>query len=223
MDIGKIREECTNTDDGLHEQEMQANPYDQFSAWFQQAKSGGEPLANAMQLATADKDGIPGIRTVLLKAVDENGFIFYTNYTSDKARDIEANSQVALHFFWHDLKRQVIIKGLARKISQQASLAYFLSRPYESQLGAWSSRQSQITESRETLDNNFKKMKHRFKEGSVPLPPFWGGYQVEPLSIEFWQENLNRLHDRFRYFLRSENKTAGSSSDERWVMKRLCP
>jgi pyridoxamine 5'-phosphate oxidase len=169
---------------------------------------------NAMALATADATGRPNLRTVLLKAFDERGLVFYTNYKSAKAHDITANSRVALLFTWLPLERQVVVTGQAGKISAAESLKYFLSRPRDSQIGAWASHQSEIITTRSLLETKFAEMKAKFMRGEVPLPDYWGGYRVVPASFEFWQGRPSRMHDRFRYRLQP---------DGRWKIERLMP
>ena len=168
-----------------------------------------------MVLATAGADGAPTTRLVLLKAFDATGFVFFTNYESDKARQIAENSRVALQFPWHALQRQVNITGTARKVGKAVSLKYFLSRPRGSQLGAWISDQSTVISSRKLLEMKFEEMKRKFSAGKVPLPDHWGGYVVIPDRIEFWQGRESRLHDRFRY--RREDP------DSAWILERLAP
>ena len=166
-----------------------------------------------MSLATVGKDLLPSIRTVLLKLFDRNGFVFYTNYSSEKARQLTENPQAGILFHWLELERQVKISGKVEKISSAESLKYFTTRPRGSQLGAWSSAQSQTISSRSILEAQWNKMKERYSDGDIPLPDFWGGYKVIPQCIEFWQGRENRLHDRFKY-----NRT-----DSGWDINRLAP
>jgi len=168
----------------------------------------------AMTLATVDRNGQPTQRIVLLKQFSEDGFIFYTNYSSRKAADIEHNSQVSLHFPWHEMDRQVHLKGIAGKIPRSQSLKYFASRPFESQLSAWASRQSERINSRQFLLMQYDAMKNKFGRGEVPLPDFWGGIRVIPEQFEFWQGSVSRLHDRFEYQL---------SAERHWDIARLSP
>lgn len=197
----------------LTKESLLTDPVAQFRLWFEQAQKAELIEPNAMTLATVDADGAPETRTVLLKAYDERGFVFFTNYQSTKAKHIEQNPQVALLFPWLALERQVKILGRAEKISAKESLQYFISRPYKSQIGAWVSDQSSVISSRQILEMKFAELKQKFAEGKVPLPDFWGGYRVVPTKIEFWQGRRSRLHDRLQYSL------AGDT----WEISRLCP
>ncbi len=212
MDIHQLRKDYQN--DALHREMLAADPMVQFEVWFQQACSAQLPEPNAMTLATVGTDNQPSLRTVLLKLYDENGFVFFTNYGSRKAREIAENHQVALLFPWIPLARQVTITGMAEKISTAESARYFASRPRESQLGAWISRQSSILSSRQLLLQELEKMKGKFLKGEIPLPDFWGGYRVSPRTIEFWQGQTSRLHDRFLYSRQGDNT---------WTLERLAP
>ena len=212
MDIHQLRKDYQN--DALHREMLSADPMVQFEVWFQQACSAQLPEPNAMTLATVGTDNQPSLRTVLLKLYDENGFVFFTNYGSRKAREIADNHQVALLFPWIPLARQVTIIGMAEKISTAESARYFASRPRESQLGAWISRQSSILSSRQLLLQELEKMKGKFLKGEIPLPDFWGGYRVIPRTIEFWQGQTSRLHDRFLYSRQGDNT---------WTLERLAP
>ena len=220
VDLGALRKEYTTA--GLDRHQLDPDPIQQFALWFEQAKQSGLTEPNAMSLATANAQGEVSIRTVLLKLFDHQGFVFFTNYSSHKAQDITSNPRVALLFPWLDLERQVKIQGRASKISTAESLRYFSSRPHGSQIGAWVSNQSQVLSSRQVLEMKFQEMKRKFQEGKVPLPDFWGGYRVEPLSIEFWQGRESRLHDRFVY----TRKAAADPSDQsglEWMIERLMP
>lgn len=201
------------TPEPLSEENLELNPLVQFRAWFDTARTQGIPEPNAMTLGTADCSGRVSCRTVLLKAYDERGFVFFTNYGSRKARQIAENPRASLLFPWVALARQVEIEGLVEKISTTESLAYFLSRPYLSQLGAWVSDQSQVISSRQILTAKFEELKRSFMEGNVPKPEGWGGYRVIPETIEFWQGGASRLHDRFLY----------TRSDDDWKIERLAP
>ena len=194
--------------------DLDANPFAQFDHWMREAIETQVIEPNAMTLATADAAGRPAVRTVLLKGFDERGFVFYSNYESAKARDLAANPKVALLFPWLALERQVSAMGVAQKITAVESLKYFLSRPRESQIGAWASRQSEVIATRALLESKFAEMKARFANGEIPLPDQWGGYRVTPQSFEFWQGRPNRLHDRFKYTLQSDGS---------WTIARLMP
>lgn len=214
MDLSDFRKDYLQG--GLHSKDLAHSPYQQFTQWFEQAIQSGIVEPNAMSLATADADGRPSLRTVLLKYFDENGFVFFTNYSSRKSREITANPNVSLLFPWVALERQVIVVGTAEKISTAESLRYFTSRPHESQLGAWVSQQSSVIPNRKFLQMKLAEIGRKFKEGKVPLPDFWGGYRVVPREIEFWQGGSARLHDRFLY-MRQED--SGNS----WTINRLSP
>jgi pyridoxamine 5'-phosphate oxidase len=198
---------------GLDLPELNPDPIVQFELWYQQTIDARLPEPNAMSLATVDSDGQPSLRTVLLKLYDAQGFVFFTNYHSRKARQIDANDRVALLFPWVALARQVKILGRAARIPTAESLKYFTTRPRGSQIGAWSSPQSQVITSRSLLEQKVEEIKRKFADGDVPLPDFWGGYRVVPDSIEFWQGRDSRLHDRFRY-----TRDNGS-----WRIERLAP
>jgi len=213
MDVSDLRQDYQSG--ALDREHMAENPFRQFDVWFKMAlnsKDLREP--NAMTLATAGADGKVTARTVLLKAWDEKGFVFYTNYNSHKAHQIAENSNVALLFPWLTMERQVEICGRAEKVSLAESFAYFASRPFSSRLGAWVSHQSSVITSRSLLEMKFDEMKRKFANGEVPLPDFWGGYRVVPESIEFWQGRTSRLHDRFLY-----TRQPGGS----WNLERLSP
>ena len=190
------------------------DPFDQFEAWFSQACAKNMPAPNAMSLATASADGSPTVRTVLLKVYDRDGFVFFTNYGSRKAQQIAENPRVSLLFPWFSMGRQVTITGIAQRIPTAASLRYFLSRSRGSQLGAWTSDQSSVISSRTVLETTLARMKQKFSAGDVPLPDFWGGFRVTPETIEFWQSQPDRLHDRFVYVL---------DDADNWSIERLAP
>ena len=213
MDLSQLRQEYRQA--GLRRRDLDGDPVEQFRRWFEQAQAAGLLEPNAMVLGTSD--GLrPSSRTVLLKAFDQRGFVFFTNYGSRKATEIAAQPQVSLLFPWYGLARQVAILGPATRISAAESLAYFASRPFGSQLGAWVSQQSQVISSRSLLEQKWQELQRRFREGGVPLPTGWGGFRVEPLEFEFWQGGENRLHDRFRY-RRDEQGDGG------WRIERLAP
>ncbi len=199
---------------GLSRAELDPNPVRQFEQWFEQAVATGIPEPNAMSLATVAADGQPWVRTVLLKLYDEGGFVFFTNYESNKARQIAGHVKVALLFPWVALARQVQITGTASRVPTALSLKYFASRPRGSQIGAWASPQSQVIGTRSLLDAKVDEIRRKFARGEVPLPDFWGGFRVAPATVEFWQGRDSRLHDRFRY-----NRTA----DGGWQIERLAP
>jgi pyridoxamine 5'-phosphate oxidase len=199
---------------GLNESEADADPVRQFAIWFQQALDAELPDANAMTLATADSEGHPSARIVLLKSFDEGGFVFFTNYESHKGRELAENPHAALVFYWGPLDRQVRIEGTAEQVSREESQAYFTSRPEASQLGAWASRQSEVIASREQLERQMEELAARYGDGMIPLPPYWGGYRVRPERIEFWQGRPSRLHDRLRY---------ERNADGTWRISRLSP
>ncbi|WP_309396140.1 pyridoxamine 5'-phosphate oxidase [Cerasicoccus maritimus] len=211
-DPADMRREYTQA--GLSEENALADPIAQFRLWFEQALAAQLVEPNAMTLSTVDAYGAPDSRTVLLKAYDERGFVFFTNYHSAKAGQIEKNPRVSLQFPWLGLERQVKIRGAAEKISTKDSLKYFLSRPRGSQLGAWVSHQSTVISNRSILEMKLAEMKRKFGDGEIPLPDFWGGYRVVPALIEFWQGRPSRLHDRLQY---SQNDVG------EWQIERLAP
>lgn len=211
MDIGDYRREYTKG--GLKREDLTESPLELFEKWFKQAMDADIPDASAMTLATVSAEGKPTQRTVLLKLFDEKGFIFFTNYSSQKSHQISENPNVSLLFPWTQLERQIEINGTAEKISTAESLKYFLSRPRGSQLGAWASAQSSPISSRQILESQLNKIKNKFTQGEIPLPDFWGGYRVIPEIIEFWQGGANRLHDRFEY----------TNHNGDWKVERLQP
>jgi len=211
MDISALRREYIK--DHLEPELLLPDPVDQFAQWFEEAKNTGIPDPNGMAIATVGPDGQPSLRTVLLKYFDKKGFVFFTNYESRKGAEIEGNNKVSLLFPWLILERQVVIYGVAEKISKMESLKYFTSRPTGSQIGAWVSNQSSVISSRSLLVAKFEEMKQKFSKGEIPLPSFWGGFRVVPHSIEFWQGRENRLHDRFMY----------TKTEVDWKIERLAP
>lgn len=200
--------------EGLNKSDLASDPYKQFESWYQQTMNSDLPEPTAMSLATVDKTGQPWQRMVLLKMFDEDGFVFFTNYASRKAGQIEDNDKVSLLFPWHPMGRQVKVTGHAEKIPTSESLKYFSSRPRGSQIGAWASRQSKVIKSRAILDSMFEQMKHKFSEGDIPLPDFWGGYRIKADTLEFWQARDNRLHDCFFY---------QKDNSDQWSISRLEP
>lgn len=200
--------------DALLESNLNTDPFETFASWFKAAED--DPVveeANAMSVSTLGKDGFPKSRIVLLKEIEDQSFIFYTNYTSEKAVSIESHHKICIHFFWPSLERQVIIKASALKVSRDKSQSYFNSRPRGSQLGAWASEQSSSIDSRESLEDQLMAVEKRFENEAVPLPDFWGGYSCKPVSFEFWQGRPSRLHDRILF----------EKSGNQWNIKRLQP
>ena len=210
VDLTKLRIELRKR--GLSRSNLDDDPVKQFSLWFTEAIDSGIVEPSAMSLATTDESEI-GIRTVLLKYFDDKGFVFYTNYKSKKSRQIETRPEAALLFSWLTLERQIKIVGSVEKVSSLESIKYFASRPKDSQIGAWASKQSTTISSRDILQSQFESMKQKFSSGEVPLPDFWGGYRVIPRTIEFWQGRESRLHDRFVY----------QRSEDGWTTSRLSP
>lgn len=235
MAIADIRREYNLA--GLRRRDLDADPIAQFRRWFDQtagARSSGKLRGaliriyksllglgsaeridvNAMTLITADAEGSPSGRVVLLKGVDERGFIFFTNYDSRKGREIAENANVALVFYWPDQERQVCIAGQATKVPQAESEVYFKSRPRGSRLAAWASNQSQAVENRDVLEARWRELDAKYPGDAVPMPSNWGGFVVAPVRVEFWQGRPSRLHDRFRYL---------KLADGKWLIERLCP
>ena len=212
MDIGHLRVKYTTK--GLDVKDLDKNPLKQFEIWFNDAINEQLLEPNAFSLATVGNDMMPSIRTVLLKIFDEKGFVFFTNYKSTIAKQIEENPKAAALFAWLELERQVKIEGSIEKIPTGDSLKYFLSRPKGSQLGAWVSHQSEIISSRSLLEQKFDEIKRKFVKGEIPFPSFWGGYAIKPTKIEFWQGGQDRLHDRFLYELQKDGS---------WTISRLAP
>jgi pyridoxamine 5'-phosphate oxidase len=200
---------------GLTEVDLDSNPIQQFNLWFEQALAANLIEPNAMTLATATPDGKPSARIVLLKGVSEQGFVFYTNYGSQKGRQLIANPYAALVFLWDKLERQIRIEGKVEKLSSRESLEYFHSRPKASQLGAWTSAQSQVIPNREILEEKLASLQAQYSgEVTIPLPDHWGGFRVIPDRLEFWQGRPSRLHDRLVYNL---------ETDGNWSISRLSP
>lgn len=212
MKIADIRRSYTM--DKLDLDKLNADPFLQFEGWLKDAVAAELPDPTAMCVATVDASGQPSQRLVLLKDVSSKGFVFYTNLGSRKASELEQNPKVCLHFPWHPLERQVIVYGTAERVPTSQVMSYFLSRPKESQLAAWASEQSRPVSTRQVLMQKFAEIKHKFEQGEVPVPSFWGGFLVKPHQIEFWQGGEHRLHDRFMY---------KQQADSSWAIERLCP
>ncbi|MEM6641686.1 MAG: pyridoxamine 5'-phosphate oxidase [Bacteroidota bacterium] len=210
-DIASIRKEYTK--DTLDIKSVHRDPISQFENWFDEALKSGIVEPNAMTLATVDQAGSPLQRTVLLKKIARKAFIFFSNYNSRKALHIDANAHVSLLFPWYQLERQVIICGIASKISTEETKEYFQSRPRGSQLGAWVSEQSTIIEGRNVLEDKLRELENKYSNIPIPVPPHWGGYEVVPSTIEFWQGGTNRLHDRILY----------TKNGNDWGIDRLSP
>jgi pyridoxamine 5'-phosphate oxidase len=209
--IADIRQDYKKN--ALAEADMVANPFEQFKKWWDEALASKIDEVNAMTLATVNALGKPSARIVLLKGLKEDGFEFFTNYESDKAKEMAANEHVALVFFWKELERQIRIEGIVSKTSEAVSDTYFLSRPKESQIGAWSSPQSSVIKDRSILEENVNNIRKKFEQATIVRPPFWGGYIVKPTLIEFWQGRSSRLHDRIEYFIENDS----------WQIRRLAP
>ncbi|MHC4379509.1 MAG: pyridoxamine 5'-phosphate oxidase [Planctomycetota bacterium] len=217
MDLSDLRREYSRT--GLRRGDLAEDPMRQFELWFQQACDSGIGDPSAFSLATASAAGAPTVRTVLLKLFDDSGFVFFTNYGSMKAEQIEENPQVGMLCHWLPLERQVKITGHAEKISTVASMKYFATRPRGSQLGAWISPQSSVITSRRLLEGKLREALDKLAGGEVPMPEKWGGYRIIPETIEFWQGRENRLHDRFRY----RRQRDPAADPEAWEIERLAP
>lgn len=213
MDLSELRQNYTR--DSFSEADLLDSPFEQFEKWFRQAMDAELEEPNAMCLATVSESGQPSTRIVLLKDFSEKGLVFYTNYESRKAEEMEATGKVAANFLWLPLQRQVNITGRVERVSRKESLKYFLSRPFANQLGAWSSPQSKVITSRSVLETKLDQMKRKFAKGKVPLPDHWGGYRIVPDRFEFWQGRPSRLHDRFVYLKEAKG--------ENWTTVRLAP
>jgi pyridoxamine 5'-phosphate oxidase len=198
----------------LTEKEVYTDPIRQFERWWGEALQSGIEEANAMTLATASGDGVPSARIVLLKGFDRNGFVFFTNYQSYKGLQLAENPRACLVFFWKELERQVRVTGLAEKVSEKESDAYFESRPEGSRIGAWASPQSQAITGRAWLEEQQHKLRKQFEGIEITRPAYWGGYRIKPVSVEFWQGRSNRLHDRIQYSLKDNAE---------WIIERLAP
>ena len=216
VNIADLRREYMR--ETLDESDVAPDPFRQFERWFAEATKAALPEPNAMTLATVDAAGRPAARIVLLKIVDDRGFVFFTNFASRKGRELEANPRAALLFFWPELERQVRIEGDTRQLDRAESAAYFAGRPRASQLGAWASPQSEPIAGRNVLMARFDAAEAQYADPNraVPCPPHWGGYRLDPHAIEFWQGRASRLHDRIRY--RRKHEQAGA-----WIIDRLAP
>lgn len=209
--LSKLRQEYGSL--SLRREDLHSDPVTQFDQWFQNARDADLLEPNAMTLSTIGLDGFPASRTVLLKFFSNDGFVFFTNYGSNKAKELKATPKASLLFPWLALERQVRVDGEVEPLSKMESLKYFASRPRESQIGAWVSEQSSVISSRSLLMNKIAELKQKFKHGEIPLPSFWGGYRVKPIRVEFWQGGKGRVHDRFVY----------SKIDDHWKIERLAP
>ena len=212
MDLANLRRDYSRA--SLLEEDLAADPIAQFRRWLEAALAAELPEPTAMTLATADRDGRPSARIVLLKGCDERGFVFFSNYDSRKGVELAENPHAALAFHWPELDRQVRIEGTVERTSREESAAYFASRPRPSRLGAWASRQSAPLVDRAELESSFAEVGERFSD-DVPLPDFWGGYRLHPAAVEFWQGRVSRLHDRLRY--------VRSADGSGWRIERLSP
>ena len=198
---------------GLAEKDLARDPFRQFEKWFAEAQAAKVPEPNAMVLASCTPDGRPSTRTVLLKALDGRGFVFYTNYESRKGRELAGNARASLLFPWIAMERQVMVEGTVSRVTREESDAYFHSRPRLSQLAAWASNQSSVIGDRALLESAMKALEKQYAGTDVPLPPNWGGFRLVPESVEFWQGRRSRLHDRLRY----------RRDKDGWAIERLAP
>lgn len=206
----------THPDRALERSDLLEDPIAQAAAWLAEAEAAGIPLPNAIALATADADGAPAVRHVLLRTIDDDGFVFFTNRGSRKGRHLAENPHAAFTVLWRELDRQIGVTGTTGPIDEEASDAYFATRPRAAQLGAWASAQSSVLPDRATLERQVEEIAARYGDEPIPRPPFWGGYRVQPDTIEFWQGRAHRLHDRFRY-----ERDAGAPTG--WRVDRLSP
>ena len=212
MDLDALRREYVFG--SLNEQDLYDNPFRQFDEWFGNAVDAGIELADVMTVATASPTGAPSARMVVLRGVDERGFVFYTDYSSPKSRDLDENPRAALVFYWRELGRQIRITGAVRRVSTEESARYFNSRPLESRLAALASSQSEVISDRRVLEERYEALESAYPTGDVPCPENWGGFRVSPDEFEFWQGRELRLHDRIRY---------KQDADGKWVNERLSP
>ena len=210
--MDKLRREYT--DAGLDERDVDANPFKQFERWFQEAIDAKIDLPDAMTLATATREGMPSARIVLLRGHDERGFVFYTDYESQKGEELAANPNAALVLYWRELDRQVRITGQVGKVSRENSNNYFQTRPVDSRLAALASKQSEVIPNRAVLEERFKALAAQYQDEDIPLPSDWGGYRLSPNTIEFWSGRPSRLHDRLRYT---------RQPDDGWCLERISP
>jgi pyridoxamine 5'-phosphate oxidase len=210
LDISALRKEYTREE--LSKASVAAQPMEQFGRWFDEAMAASLPEPTAVTLATADAEGRPSCRVVLLKGID-HGFVFYTNYASKKGRQLAENPHAALLFFWPELERQIRIEGIVEQVTQQESAAYFATRPHGSKIGAWASQQSSVIASRDVLAARVAQLEQQYANAEIPLPPTWGGFRLIPNEVEFWQGRASRLHDRIRYRV----------VEGAWVIERLSP
>ncbi len=206
--------DLSGSPEALSERDLDPDPIAQFRRWLDEARAAGVVFPEAMALATADGMGGPSVRHVLLRDLDERGFVFFTNYESRKGRQLTENPRAALAFYWRELERQVCVTGTVERTSEEESGAYFASRPREARLGAWASRQSEVARSRRELDDRYREMEERFPDDDVPLPPHWGGFRLAPDTLEFWKGREHRLHDRLQY---------RRLPDGSWKLERLYP
>jgi len=215
MNYADLRTQFTGKDFDV--KDADANPFIQFDIWFNDMLELNEPDSNAVLLSTSTKEGRPSSRVVLLKAVDSTGFVFYTNYSGRKSKELEENPYASMLFFFKSLHRQVRIEGKIEKVSREESLEYFHSRPRDSQIAAWASQQSSKIESRKVLEENFERLSKEFEGKEIPLPDFWGGFRLVPEYFEFWQGQENRMHDRVAY------EKAKAVNNNQWLRSRLSP
>jgi pyridoxamine 5'-phosphate oxidase len=208
-----VSDHSASAERSLRRGDLDPDPIAQFRRWLDDAEAAGVPLANAMGLATSDARGRPSVRHVLLRGLDERGFVFFTNYESRKGRQLDENPHAGLVFLWKALERQVNVTGSVGRVDRAESEAYFRTRPREAQLGAWASPQSAVIDSRDELDARLAEVEARFAGIDIPLPPAWGGFRVAPETVEFWQGRPHRLHDRFRY----------TGAEGAWRIERLAP